>query len=215
MSEGDFVRELCHCVNIVLNRIEKSWSSYRALHACIAVTSYVVQNAPINVSSEAWNLLVRCRKMAISWSDAMEKLIEFQELPNQDLVKKNWFINGIIVLTFGTYTGFTSKNEYEDVLDQNALCTLMRARISMFERGDVSSKDFETKRLDCICYRIIVKWEERVLKMLTKSSETLTHIVRERWDIKEISWKLGPDNFFEGKCVTLDGSLSIIHIHVT
>ena len=52
LTEEHFVRELCRCVDVALTRIEKSWSSYRALHACIAVITYVVQVTPKNLSSE-------------------------------------------------------------------------------------------------------------------------------------------------------------------
>jgi len=218
LTEADFVRELCHWIGIVLSRIEESWSSYRALHVCIAVASYVVQNAPSALSSgEPWNLLMRCRKIAVAWSNAIEKLIELQDSSNDELMNKNWFVNGLIVLTFGTYTGERSRYSYEDEsnLDQDALCSLVRARILMFEQaGDVTTNDFEVKRLHCLCYRIIVRWQKHVNKMLAEASEPLSRIVRERWRIKQISWQLISNNFFQGYCITMDDSVSIIHIHV-
>ena len=160
---------------------------------------------------------MRCRKIAVAWSNAIEKLIELQDSSNDELMNKNWFVNGLIVLTFGTYTGERSRYSYEDEsnLDQDALCSLVRARILMFEQaGDVTTNDFEVKRLHCLCYRIIVRWQKHVNKMLTEVSEPLSRIVRERWRIKQISWQLISNNFFQGYCITMDDSVSIIHIHV-
>ena len=217
LTEEHFVHELCRCVNVVLTRIEQSWSSYRALHACIGVLSYVVQVAPKDFSSEPWNLLIRCRKIAVAWSDAVEKIIELQDTPNDDLIMKHWYINGLVVLTFGTYNGELESlssapgGSFDD--QQDSVCALLRARVLMFERGDVSSKDFEVQRLHSLCYRIIVRWEEHVKKILTASS--LSRIVRERLEIETISgWQTTSKGYYEGKCTMKDRSLSVVHIHI-
>ena len=218
LTERQFVRELCRCVSVALSRIDHSWSSYRALHACIAVISYVIQFAPKNLSSEPWDLLIRCRKIAVAWSDAVKLIIDKQQSANNDLLVKHWYINGLIVLTFGTFNGelqslTTSPGGSSDD-HQDAISTLLRARVLMFEQGDASTKDFELRRLHCLCYRITVRWEERVKKFLAESSEPLDQIVRERLEIEGIQWQTFSNSYYQGDCIMRDKSASIIHIHV-
>ena len=211
LTEEHFVRELFRCVDVALTRIEQSWSSYRALHACIAVITYVVLVTPKHLSSEPWRLLIRCREIAVAWSDAVEELIEFQYSRNEDLINQHWYINGLIVLTFGTYTG--ERQPTPDDLE-DSIHTLLRARVVMFER-EVSTKDFEMQRLHIHCYRIIVRWEDRVKMILNDSSECLSRIVRRHFKVISISWQtVALTSYYEGKCFMHDGSVSVGHIHI-
>lgn len=76
--------------------------------------------------------------MAVAWSNAIEKLIELQDSSNDELMSKKWFVNGLIILTFGTFIGESSRGKYsyedDSNFDQDALCTLVRAIIHVRAR---------------------------------------------------------------------------------
>ena len=147
----------------------------------------------------------------------MEELIEFQNSRNEDLIKQHWYINGLIVLTFGTYTGerlSTAPGGSPDDLE-DSIHTLLRARVVMFER-EVSTKDFEMQRLHIHCYRIIiVRWEDRVKMILNDSSECLSRIVRRHFKVISISSQtVALTSYYKGKCFMYDGSVSVVHIYI-
>jgi hypothetical protein len=82
----------------------------------------------------------------------------------------------------------------------------------MFERDDVP-KDFELQRLHVICYRIIVKMQQTIGATLASTSDPLSRLVRDRWDVREIGpWKRS-GTFYEAECIACDGSPSTVHIH--
>ena len=211
LTEKDFVAELCRCVAVQLDRIDESWSSYRSLYTCIAVISYVVQVSSKDSSSVAWSLLVRCREIAVSWSDSIEKLLAYEDASSDDLKKTQLHINGLIVLTFGVYSGEANSRLVPDCKDEE-IYILLRARVLMFERVDVP-KDFELQRLHVLCYRIIARLDEKVNAMIVKNTNPLSRIVRDRWEVREIgSWKHS-GTFYEAECIARDGSPSTVHIH--
>ena len=70
-----FVKELCLCVQLVMDRIEPSWSSSRALYLCICLLSYIADHTTEELSVLPLNLLSRCRRISISWSDSIEQAL--------------------------------------------------------------------------------------------------------------------------------------------
>ena len=211
LTENKFVVELCRCVDVQLKRIEESWSSNRSLYTCIAVVSYVVQIAPKEVTSLPWSLLIRCRTIAVRWSDSIEKLISCEDSSTDDLKKTQLHINGLIVLTFGVYNG-EIKSKLVPECSAEDIFFLLRARVLMFERDDVP-KDFELKRLHVLCYRIVVRMQQTLDAILATTSDPLSRIVQDRWDVREIrTWKR-TGTFYEAECIACDGSPSTVHIH--
>lgn len=72
LIESSFVKELCLCVQLVMDRIETSWSSSRALYLCICLLSYIADHTTGELSVQPLNLLSRCRSICINWSDSIE-----------------------------------------------------------------------------------------------------------------------------------------------
>lgn len=75
LTEPSFIKELCLCVQLVLDRIEPSWSSSRALYACICLLSYVTDHTTEELSVLPLGLLSRCRRICRKWSESIERTL--------------------------------------------------------------------------------------------------------------------------------------------
>ncbi len=91
LMETAFVEELCHCVQLVMDRIEPSWNSSRALYLCICLLSYIADHTRDELSAQPLSLLSHCRRICIKWSASIEST-----LIQGKLTSSNIFINNEI-----------------------------------------------------------------------------------------------------------------------
>ena len=211
LKEEDFLDELFRCITVQLDRIKKSWSSFRALYICISVVSYVMQTPGFKFPAKFQVLLHRCRQIAVDWSDSIEELVERQNSSNEELKKHLFYINGLIVFSFGTC--HEDSNAKDIFQSEEMIYQLVRARILMQEHNYFPT-ELELKRLSILCYRIILRCQEKMLPMLELQPEALGMIVVNRLEgSKAISWK--PVNgFYQGDGTARDGLPFTVHIHI-
>jgi len=72
LTELAFVEEMCHCVKLVMDRIEPSWNLSRAMYLCICLLSYIADHTRDELSHQPLSLLSRCRRICIKWSDSIK-----------------------------------------------------------------------------------------------------------------------------------------------
>jgi len=213
LTESNFVEELCHCVQLVMDRIESSWNSSRSLYLCICLLSYVADHTAVRLSDNPLNLLSRCRKICIEWSDSIEKI-----LPNNSKAETTsrhlYFVNGLVILTFGA--------ERSVLPDDGALFDLLRARTIMYERNLVMDKDAELDHLAALCIRTTARHQLSIHQLIRGAkNQTLNRLVKNRWNPKSIgewnrcssSSSAGSD-FYWAECVAQDDTCSVVHIEV-
>ena len=214
LNEEAFVLELCDNVSLVLSRIEQSCSSDRVLHLCISILIYATENCKSGMlRSKLLKLIVRCRSLAKKWSLSIEKTME--ESQNiQSLARHLYYINGLIILTFGVDEPDWMLCQHTSASSDDCLADLLRARVIMYEMN-VVSKDIELDRLSSLCIRALSRKEEFIRRHLKDSTDSLNVLVNDRWNPKSIGpWSLGDPNYFHAICTSLDGSTSSVHFNV-